>query len=287
MSGGLTSALVSALPYLLQGKQFLYKTTGWSIFDPFEPLLAFAFMVFAFSWFASFLGVMTFYGYVPTIMLGIALSRVHFLGSFKENLDKFAAENKRFRAANKDLKASVSNLQEQNKQLDVTNKRLQTSISQLDEVRETIKKYAEHNNADLGNVLSSLHESIAEQKKIQKDTERIQIKTRQLTSTQERAMLMNLFMQFQNQDGEKGLSVDEFETLVDMLPADSAGQLRDGMRDFKKFDTDGDGIISIKNFRDGVMMLANSRVDETGGQKIPEGVEMSKIGRVSDARLFP
>jgi len=70
-------------------------------------------------------------------------------------------------------------------------------------------------------------------------------------------MLMNLFFQFQNQDGSAGLNLDEFEVLLAMLPQQAGDRVRSGLLDFKAADEDGDGVISINNFRDWVRRVAD------------------------------
>mmetsp|Transcript_56841 Transcript_56841/g.122935 ORF Transcript_56841/g.122935 Transcript_56841/m.122935 type:complete len:294 (-) Transcript_56841:96-977(-) len=267
--------LVTLAPQLFYAKRAVEKATGWSIFDPAEPLLALGFVICLCSWFLSWVGMMEFRGYLTTIMLGVACSRIHVLGSLKEKLDRFAAENEKFRATNRDLKSSVNQLNQQNSQLEAANKKLQTSIEGLDQVREAMEKYAEKSNSDLGHVLTSLQDSIAEQKRIQQQTEKIQAQTRKLTIEQERSMLMNLFMQFQNQDGEKGLNRDEFDTLIDMLPEGSCATLRNGVSEFKSVDLDGDGTISIKNFRDWIRKVANDYSD--GGNSGSSGIAMTTL----------
>merc|ERR1712228_194202 len=102
------------------------------------------------------------------------------LGSFKEKLDQFAAENEKFRATNKDLKSSVNNLNEENRRLEGTNTRLEKSIAGLDEVRQAMETYAAKSNADMGQIMTSLHDSIAQQKQIQEETRKIQQNTKKL-----------------------------------------------------------------------------------------------------------
>merc|ERR1712032_197490 len=80
-------------------------------------------------------------------------------------------------------------------------------------------------------------------------------------------MLMGLFMQFQDQDGEQGLSRDELETLVDMLPEGSGNKVRAHLGDFSEMDADGDGVVSMANFRDFVRRVGEDldNTSQTGG----------------------
>jgi len=242
--------MVQLMPRLLYAKRVIESKTGLSIFDPVEPVLLLAFAICVLSFFLSITGLMQFRGFFTTMVLGVACSRVHFLGGLKQQLDRFAGENDKFRATNRDLKSNVNQLHAQNDKLKVANSRLETAITGLDEVSHMMATFAADNKTDFDQVVKSLHNSIEEQKAIQKATQEIQAQTRRLTSTQERSMLMNLFMQYQNQDGEQGLSRDEFEFLLDMLPTGSSLKVRGGLRDFKDVDVDGDGTISIANFRD-------------------------------------
>lgn len=253
--------LFQMVPQVYHAKQVIERATGWSIFDPAEPLLVLAFFVCLASWFFSFFGWMEFRGYFTTFVLGVACSRVHLLGSLKEKLDRFTAENEKFRAANKDLKSNVNQLNSQNDKLQIANARLETAIKGLDEVSVVMQKYAAKAGEDFDHVISSLHSSIEEQKSIQRQTQEIEAQTRKLTLAQERSMLMNLFMQFQNQDGQQGLSREEFETLLDMLPEGSSAKLRNGVTEFKDVDIDGDGTISVANFRDWIRKMVNDMTD--------------------------
>jgi len=184
------------------------------------------------------------------LALGAACTRIRLLGALKKQLDKFETENKQFKKMNTQLKTSVNDLNEQNGELIAANKRLETSIDGLDQVREAMEQFAAENQSDVSTMMTNLQNSIQEQKTVQKQTIQIQERTKKLTEVQERTMLMNLFMQFQNEDGSRGLSKDEFETVLDMVPEGSCARLRKNKADlFKEFDTDGDGTVSIKNFR--------------------------------------
>lgn len=257
--------MVQLAPRLLYAKRVIESKTGWSIFDPVEPVLLLAFAICVLSFVFSIVGLMQFRGIFTTLVLGVACSRVHFLGSLKEKLDQFASENDKFRATNRELKTNVNQLHGQNDKLKAANSRLETAINGLDEVSQMMAKFAADNKTDFDEVVKSLHNSIEEQKAIQKETQEIQAQTRKLTSAQERSMLMNLFMQYQNQDGEKGLSRDEFEFLLDTLPAGSSLKLRNGLRDFKDVDVDGDGTVSIANFRDWLRKALGDIADSGDG----------------------
>mmetsp|Transcript_6095 Transcript_6095/g.17058 ORF Transcript_6095/g.17058 Transcript_6095/m.17058 type:complete len:289 (-) Transcript_6095:133-999(-) len=266
-------------PHVLLAKTKFEKTTGWSIFDPVEPLLAFGLVYCLISWCLSWVDVMEFAGYIPSVLLGVALSRIHLLGALKEQLDRFDGENKKFRAANKDLRASVDSINHQNIQLQASNDQLSKSISGLDDVRVALDKFAKDTNTDIGHLMTSLEGSIEEQRNIQKNCENIQARTKRLTGQQEKAMLMNLFFQFQNQDEEKGMSVEEFETFLDMLPSDSSDKLKGTLRDFKSVDKDNDNTISIKEFRNYVLVCANAIV---GDESSTPGATASTLGKGLD-----
>ena len=134
-------------------------------------------------------------------------------------------------------------------------------------------------NNDIGHLMTSLEGSIEEQRNIQKNCESIQARTKRLTGQQEKAMLMNLFFQFQNEDEEKGLSVEEFETFLDMLPCDSSEKLKGTLRDFKSVDKDNDNKISIKEFRNYVLVCANAIV---GDESSTPGATASTLGKGLD-----
>jgi len=241
--------LVHIAPHAWQARQVVQRKTGWSITDPVEPLIALAFSYCVISWLLSLVALMEFVGFFVTISLGAAVFRIHLLGSLKEQLDRFAAQNEHFRTANKELKQGVDHLHSQNDRLQASNKDLEASIQGLDEVREAMVKYASETEGDLGEVLNQLHESIGEQKRIQQQTLDIEEETKKLAVSQERSMLMGLFMQFQDQDGNQGLNRDELEILVDMLPEGSGNKVRAHLGNFSEMDADDDGVVSMANFR--------------------------------------
>jgi len=253
----LGQCLVKAALTAWQAKHAIKRITGWSIVDPLEPLLALALVSCIFSWILSFMGVMEFRGYFTTFVIASATMRIHVLGCLKEQLDRFAAENEHFREGNRYLKHNVNQLNAQNDKLLASNQRLETSVQSLNEVKEAMERYASETSGDISGMLTSLHSSIAEQRRVQQQTLDIELQTRKLTQAQERSMLMGLFMQFQDMDGQKGLSRDELDTLADMLPEASSSRLRSKLRDFEALDADRDGVISMANFRDWVR-----RVDE-------------------------
>jgi len=277
------------------------KRTGCSIFallsiiaDPVVPLVALVFAICFTSWFLSFFNMMESRGLLVTCTLGMALSRLHLLGSLKEKLDRFDAENHKFRAANKELKSSVDELGSQNAQLQNANSRLQASITGLEDVRQAMQAYADETHSDMSKLLTNLQENIAEQKRIQQQTEKIQDATQKLTTQQNRAMLMNLFFQFQNQDGSAGLNTDEFEVLLAMLPQQAGDRVRNGLLDFKSADEDGDGVISISNFRDWIRRVADvmegeaSQNNDCKANVMPVSTETKgkKLGRSERAEPF-
>jgi len=253
----LGQCLVKVALMAWQGKHAIKRITGWSIVDPMEPLLALALVSCICSWFLSFMGIMEFRGYFTTLVIGSATMRIRVLGCLKEQLDRFAAENERFREGNRDLKHNVNQLNAQNEKLLASNQRLETSVQSLHEVKDAMERYAAETSGDISGMLASLRSSIAEQRRVQQQTLDIELQTRKLTQAQERSMLMGLFMQFQDMDGQKGLDRDELSTLADMLPEASSSRLRSKLRDFEALDTDGDGVVSMANFRDWVR-----RIDE-------------------------
>jgi len=259
--------LVQIAPHAWQARQAIQRKTGWSITDPVEPLLALAFLYCVLSWLLSWVKLMEFVGFFVTLSLGAAVFRIRLLGNLKEQLDRFAAENEHFRMANKELKQGVDQLHSQNDRLQASNKDLEASIQGLDEVREAMAKYAAETEGDLGAVLNQLHESIGEQKRIQQQTLDIEEETKRLAVAQERSMLMGLFMQFQEQDGEQGLNRDELDTLMDMLPEGSGNKVRAHLGDFTEMDSDGDGIVSMANFRDFLKRVGDDLdiASQTGG----------------------
>lgn len=271
--------LVQLLPQVFQWQKTVEQATGFSIMDPVEPLLLLAFVICLLSWLLSWIGLMEFRGYFTTLTIGIATSRIHLLGALKQQLDRFAVENEHFRTANKDLKHNVNELNAQNDKLQASNSHLEDSIKSLEEVKDAMEQYASDAKGDLNELLSSLHNSIAEQKRIQQNCFDIEEKTRKLTVAQERSMLMGLFMQFQDTDGEKGLSKEELETLVDMLPEGAGERIKDCVRNFREIDSDGDGVVSMSNFRDFLRRVGEQLHDEHGPSPCGGFAQPARMGK--------
>jgi len=187
--------------------------------------------------------------FLATLFFGCALFRIHILGNLKEQLDKFQKENDQFRRGNAQLKASVDNMHQENINLQVANGKLSTSIGQLEEVRVALETFAASTGNDIQHLMASLGNSIQEQRTIQKNSQEIQSRTKLLALQQEKAMLMNLFFQIQNQNDEKGLSTEEFDTFLDMLPREGRERMHGKLDNFASNDLDGDNIISMKEFK--------------------------------------
>merc|ERR1719379_2783666 len=111
--------------------------------------------------------MMDFQGHLTTIALGLAWSRVHLLGSLKEQLDKFEKQNAKFKESNDKLKQHVNDLRVENVKLEAANKRLENSIHGLEDVQAALEQFASQAHEGFDQVLSSLKGSIEEQKRIQ------------------------------------------------------------------------------------------------------------------------
>lgn len=92
----LMPVLSQAFLFFLTVKRIFAKC-GWSLMDPCEPLLVIVLIFCVITWFLSFSGATTFPGYVVTLAIALAWSRIRLLGSLKEQLDRFAAENDRLK----------------------------------------------------------------------------------------------------------------------------------------------------------------------------------------------
>jgi len=239
------------------------KKTGCH--DPFEPLLVLMLLICVVLSLLDVFAVFIFASWVPTLLLCFAVMRVHSLGSLKEQVDRFEKENKKFRKTNEDLKLNVENMSEENALLQSSNERLSQSIAGLDEVRTSLEAFAAKTGNDIGQVMTSLQSSIQEQRSIQRNAQDIQERTKRLALQQQKSMLMNLFFQFQNEDEEKGLCKDEFDTLIDMLPTQANKQMRNTIRNFAAFDSNHDGKISVKEFKACLLDCANAILGGDGG----------------------
>jgi len=196
--------------------------------------------------------------FIATVCLGFAVCRIRILGQLKEQVDRFEKENAQFKAGNAQLKASVDNMHEETVNLQSTNAELSKSIGQLEEVQGALQKFAISTGNDIQQLMTTLQSSIREQRTIQKNSVEIQARTKRLALQQEKAMLMNLFFQVQNEDEEKGLSPEEFQSFIDMLPCESVERVRGMLGNFTSNDLNGDGKISIKEFKRGILQSAES-----------------------------
>lgn len=208
----------------------------------------------------------------------VSFGRVYFIRTLKGQLDYFKDENLHFKNSNTELKDVVSSLRMKNEHFKSANQDLQCSIAGLEHVREVIETHAAKTNGDFSNILGELQRSVTEQKRIQRNTQQIQERIRNLCEIQSQTMLMNLFSTCQLSDPERGMNREEFDIFMSMLPSSIADKLesKDGQFTFESIDIHGEGVISGTRMRDWVQDITDHILDadeeEIGGPPEPRAV---------------
>lgn len=186
----------------------------------------------------------------------VSFGRVYFIRTLKGQLDHFKDENKIFKVSNAELKDVVSSLRTKNEHFKHANQDLQCSIAGLEHVREVIETHAAKTNGDFSNILGELQRSVSEQKRIQRNTQQIQERIRDLCQIQSQTMMMNLFSTCQLSDPEGGMIREEFDIFLSMLPSSISDKL-DGNFTFDMIDIDGEGVITPQRMRDWVQEITD------------------------------
>jgi hypothetical protein len=189
----------------------------------------------------------------------VSFGRVYFIRTLKGQLDHFKDENQQFKVSNSDLKDVVSSLRAKNDHFKSANQDLQCSIAGLEHVREVIETHAAKTNGDFSNILGELQRSVTEQKRIQRNTQQIQERIRNLCEIQSQTMMMNLFSTCQLSDPERGMNREEFDIFMSMLPSSVADRLegKDGKFTFESVDIHHEGVITGARMRDWVQDITD------------------------------
>lgn len=233
-----------------------------------EVLFAIMTIYMACNFFAGFVGFSLLY--VTTLAVasnGFAWYQIHLLGSLSERLEKFDAENKRleesvnnFKEQNAKLKQVSDRLAEENDRFEEELGNMKNTLDGLETVRQTLEAYASKNNQDLGNVIKSLNDTLNEQKAVVKKQSLLLDQTKEATRSQEKILLLQLQAQCQFLDQQAGMSPQEYQMFLSMIPAkfkkSTAGLA------FDKVDKDGDGIISTQEFNILVEELVRSVAED-------------------------
>merc|ERR1711879_742950 len=94
-----------------------------------------------------------------------------------------------------------------------------TTLQGLETVKQTLETYAAQSQSDLGAVIQSLNDTLNEQKAcVEKQTVLLD-QTKEATRSQEKILLMQLHSQCQFLDQQMGMSEQEFNMFVNMIPA--------------------------------------------------------------------
>merc|ERR1712137_539109 len=206
------------------------------------------------NFFAGYLGISLLYvGLLSVVGHTFAWYQIHLLGSLTERLEKFDAENKRledsvnnFKEQNAKLKKVGDRLAEENELFEAELTQMHSTLAGLETVQKTLETYAAENQSDLGEVIQSLNDTLAEQKQcVQKQSELLD-QTKEATRSQEKILLMQLQSQCQFLDQNMGMTEQEFGMFLSMIPA-KFKKTPAGMA-FERVDRDGDGIVSTEEF---------------------------------------
>uniref|UniRef100_A0A7S4KXN1 EF-hand domain-containing protein n=1 Tax=Paramoeba aestuarina TaxID=180227 RepID=A0A7S4KXN1_9EUKA len=185
--------------------------------------------------------------------------QVFLLASLSERLEEYKKQNKILEKNNKKLTENVDSFTQQNVELkkvtdnlNAENERfkgelahLSGTLSNLEVVKETIENFGEEEKNDLGDVLAGLQGTIEEQKEVVQRQEGILKSTEEATNTQEKALLLTLQSQCQFIDKNMGMSREEFDTFINMLP----DKFKSHGFDFAALDKDGSGHLDVGEFQ--------------------------------------
>merc|ERR1712137_659289 len=209
----------------------------------------------------GFLGLSLFYvGILSVVGHAFAWYQIHLLGSLSERLEQFDMENKKLRETTEKLKGSLDTFQEQNGKLKAVSDRLaeeneqfhsqvdslSQTVTSLEGVRDMIEQYSKENHAQFADVVNNLNDTLQQQKDAVKKQHELLDQTKEATNTQERVLLMQLHAQCQFLDHEAGMSSNEYQMFLNMIPAryrkTAAG------KKFDDVDKNHDGIIDADEF---------------------------------------
>jgi len=184
------------------------------------------------------------FAFLPAAAAAFACERIRQLRTLPAQLTGLKEENEWFKNSNAELKQGVDQLRSENDETRMANQKLTQSIHGLESVRTAIETYATRHETDFAQVLSDFQRSVQEQQLILQRTRVIQRRTRKLTEAQWRALMLNLFAQVEYHDGERGMTREEFDLWLAMLPVEIADKL--SPETFENIDSNGDDIIDAK-----------------------------------------
>jgi len=202
----------------------------------------------------------------------LAALKIHHLGSISEKLEKFDNENKKlndnvgklndikesYKQNNKELSEKVDQLHQETDELTLQLTKLRTSISELDDVRIAMEKFAQDNQKDCSSVLDSLKKSLSEQRTLLDEQQSVVNKTKHATREQEKIMLLQLQSQVQFMDQSSGMSKMEYDMFVSMLPSTFRKAYDIVRPSFESLDENKDGTIDVNEFQKLVDQLVES-----------------------------
>eukprot|EP00995_Heteronema_vittatum_P009939 NODE_532_length_1316_cov_213.509866_g384_i0.p2 GENE.NODE_532_length_1316_cov_213.509866_g384_i0~~NODE_532_length_1316_cov_213.509866_g384_i0.p2 ORF type:complete len:334 (-),score=95.95 NODE_532_length_1316_cov_213.509866_g384_i0:230-1231(-) len=213
-----------------------------------------------------------------------ALFRIRLLGRLRELLDKFEAENNKLASSNAlyqennlQLKRHVDNMATENDELEAQIKQLNATVTDLNGVKDVLTQFAAENNQNLATALASLNNTLADQRKVLADQEDVLKKTRQAQRSQERLMLQQLQGQVQFFDQQAGISPDEYEVFMGLVPQVYATRLR-ATSTFATWDKNKDRSIDVSEFNDILIRLldrSDVKTEAAGGRVIKTTEDMS------------
>ena len=212
---------------------------------------------------AGFMGITLFYSsFLSVIGVAFAWYQIHLLGSLTERLEKFDAENTRlhesvenFKEQNAKLKTVSDRLAEENQQFENELTQMHKTLEGLETVKQTLETYAEENQKDLGAVINSLNDTLQEQKNVVRKQSELLDQTKEATRSQEKILLMQLQSQCQFLDQEMGMTQQEYQMFLNMIPAKFKNSPA-GLA-FDMVDKDKNGRITMEEFNQLVERLVH------------------------------
>eukprot|EP00008_Paramoeba_atlantica_P009141 CAMPEP_0201480798 /NCGR_PEP_ID=MMETSP0151_2-20130828/5207_1 /ASSEMBLY_ACC=CAM_ASM_000257 /TAXON_ID=200890 /ORGANISM="Paramoeba atlantica, Strain 621/1 / CCAP 1560/9" /LENGTH=210 /DNA_ID=CAMNT_0047862767 /DNA_START=212 /DNA_END=844 /DNA_ORIENTATION=- len=200
--------------------------------------------------------------------LSFCCYQVYLLTALSERLEDYAKQNKALKETNVKLTQNVDTFMKQNADLKrITDELAQengkfkgqvdnlgSTLKNLEVVSQTIEAFGAETQGDLSSILTNLKETLDGQKEVVKKQEGILSTTEQATNSQEKMLLMTLHQQCQFLDKSMGLSREEFQTFLTMIPE----KFRQGDVSFDSLDANKDGTIDVTEFQGIVNQLVEA-----------------------------
>ena len=162
---------------------------------------------------------------------------------FKQENNKYQTEIDEMKETRLQLTGSVQKIQKTINQTEDEAKNLEESLNEFEELRKSLEDVAK-DNQDIFNLVTSLN-TMAD------DMKNAAIASR-------KAALLEAYYDYDNRDGQPGLSVMEFKRVLNKLDKETQRKFEN-----LQVDLDGDGIIDLKEYQKAVdIILGDMDIDD-------------------------